>query len=339
MKIDGLLLRGAEATREEAATLESQGYDGIWVSETGNDPFLLCLQAAETTEAASVGTSVAIAFARSPMTMAHSAYDLANYTEGRFLLGIGSQVKPHIERRFSMPWSHPAPRMREFILAMRAIWSAWQDGTKLDFAGEFYTHNLMTPFFSPKPHGFGPPPVYLAGVGEKMTEVAGEVADGFFVHPFTTSRYLEQSTLPALHRGRAKAGHDSLDGFVVNALVFVAIGRDEAELAAARKGVKEQIAFYASTPSYKAVLEAHDRGALLDDLLPMSKAGKWQEMGELIDDELLDAFAVVGDPDAVASGIVERWGGIYDRISLYTPYAIETETLLGVVAGVRSASS
>jgi probable F420-dependent oxidoreductase len=338
MKIDGLLLRGAEGTRDDAAKLEAEGYDGIWVSETGNDPFLLCLQAAEATTRATVGTSVAIAFARTPMTMAHSAYDLAGYTQGRFLLGIGSQVKPHIERRFSMPWSHPAPRMREFILAMRDIWSAWHDGTKLAFAGDFYTHTLMTPFFSPKPHAFGPPPVYLAGVGEKMTEVAGEVADGFFVHPFTTTRYLERSTLPALRRGRAAAGHDSLDGFVVNALVFVAIGRDETELAAARKGVKEQIAFYASTPSYKGVLDAHDRGDLLDELLPMSKAGKWQEMGELIDDDLVDAFAVVGDPGAVAKGIVDRWGGIYDRISLYTPYAIDTPTLLEVIDGVRSAS-
>jgi probable F420-dependent oxidoreductase len=338
MKIDGLLLRGADATRDEAATLESQGYDGVWLSETGNDPFLLCLQAAETTSRVSVGTSVAIAFARTPMTMAHSAYDLANYTQGRFLLGIGSQVKAHIERRFSMPWSHPAPRMREFILAMRAIWAAWQDGTKLDFAGDFYTHTLMTPFFSPKAHAYGPPPVYLAGVGEKMTEVAGEVADGFFVHPFTTSRYLEQATLPALRRGRATAGHDTLDDFVVNALVFVAIGRDEAELAAARKGVKEQIAFYASTPSYKAVLEAHDRGELLDELLPMSKAGKWQEMGELIDDDLLHAFAVVGDPAAVAKGIVDRWGGIYDRISLYTPYAVDAPTVLEVIERVRSAA-
>jgi probable F420-dependent oxidoreductase len=338
MKIDGLLLRGADATRDEAATLESQGYDGVWLSETGNDPFLLCLQAAETTSRVSVGTSVAIAFARTPMTMAHSAYDLANYTQGRFLLGIGSQVKPHIERRFSMPWSHPAPRMREFILAMRAIWAAWQDGTKLDFAGDFYTHTLMTPFFSPKAHAYGPPPVYLAGVGEKMTEVAGEVCDGFFVHPFTTSRYLEQATLPALRRGRATAGHDTLDDFVVNALVFVAIGRDEAELAAARKGVKEQIAFYASTPSYKAVLEAHDRGELLDELLPMSKAGNWQEMGELIDDDLLHAFAVVGDPAAVAKGIVDRWGGIYDRISLYTPYAVDALTVLEVIERVRSAA-
>jgi len=338
MKIDGLLLRGADATKDDASTLESQGYDGIWVSETGNDPFLLCLQAAEATSTATIGTSVAIAFGRTPLTMAHSAYDLANYTGGRFLLGIGSQVKPHIERRFSMPWSHPAPRMREFVLAMRAIWSAWQDGTKLDFKGEFYTHTLMTPFFSPKPHPYGPPPVYLAGVGEKMTEVAGEVADGFFVHPFMTTRYLHDSTLPALHRGRAKAGHDSLDDFVVNALVFVAIGRDEAELAAARKGVKGQIAFYGSTPAYRGVLDAHGRGDLLDELLPMSKAGRWDEMGDLIDDDLLDAFAVVGDPQSVARGIVERWGDVYDRISLYTPYAIETPTLLEVVAGVRAAS-
>jgi probable F420-dependent oxidoreductase len=296
VKIDASLPHGLDATKGEAAALEAAGFDGIWTGETKHDPFLRLLRAAEATERVTLGTSIAIAFGRTPLTFAQVGFDMAKYSQGRFVLGLGSQVKPHIERRFSMPWSHPAPRMREFVLALRAIWACWQDGAPLDFRGDFYTHTLMTPFFSPDPHEFGPPPVYLAGVGERMTEVAGEVCDGFFVHPFTTRRYIDDVTMPALGRGRATAGRDGLDDFVVNGLVFVAIGRDDAELADAVRGTKQQIAFYASTPAYRGVLEAHDRGELQPELTRMSKEGKWAEMGELIDDELLDLVAVVGDP-------------------------------------------
>ena len=196
MKIDATLTKDVDRTREAAAELEAAGYDGLWVGETKHDPFLESLQAADATERVTIGTAVAIAFGRSPMTLASTGFDLARYTRGRFVLGLGSQVKPHIERRFSMPWSHPAPRMRELVLAMRAIWRTWQEGEPLDFRGDFYTHTLMTPFFSPPPHEWGPPPVYLAGVGERMTETAGEVGDGFFFHPFTTDRYLREVTLP-----------------------------------------------------------------------------------------------------------------------------------------------
>jgi len=259
MKIDGSLSHRITTTKADAAALEAEGYDGVWVGETKHEPFLQLLQAAEATERVTLGTSIAIAFGRTPLTMAHVGFDMAQYAQGRFVLGLGSQVKPHIERRFSMPWSHPAARMREFVLGMRAIWATWQDGVKLDFQGEFYTHTLMTPFFSPEPHDFGPPPVYLAGVGERMTEVAGEVCDGFFVHPFTTRRYMDEVTLPALERGRAKSDRPD---FVVNGPSFVAIGRDETELADAIRGTKEQIAFYASTPAYRGVLELHDRGEL-----------------------------------------------------------------------------
>lgn len=335
MKIDASLPHGLDATKDEAAALEAAGFDGIWTGETKHDPFLRLLQAAEATERVTLGTSIAIAFGRTPLTFAQVGFDMAKYSQGRFVLGLGSQVKPHIERRFSMPWSHPAPRMREFVLALRAICACWQDGAPLDFRGDFYTHTLMTPFFSPDPHEFGPPPVYLAGVGERMTEVAGEVCDGFFVHPFTTRQYIDDVTLPALGRGRAIAGRDGLDDFVVNGLVFVAIGRDDAELADAVRGTKQQIAFYASTPAYRGVLEAHDRGELQPELTRMSKEGKWAEMGELIDDELLDLVAVVGDPGMVGRAVVDRWGGIYDRMSLYVNYALDPEALTATVEAVR----
>jgi probable F420-dependent oxidoreductase len=293
------------------------------------------LQATEATARPTLGTSIAIAFGRTPLTLAHVGFDLAQYSRGRFVLGLGSQVKPHIERRFSMPWSRPAARMREFVLGLRAIWSAWQEGTPLDFRGEFYTHTLMTPFFSPKPHQWGPPPVFLAGVGEKMTEVAGEVADGFFVHPFTTREYLDTVTLPALRAGRAKAGHGGLDGFTVCGPSFVAVGRDDAELAEAIRATKQQIAFYASTPAYRGVLELHGRGDTGRELTRMSKEGKWREMGELIDDELFDLMTIAGEPGAVGRGLAARWAGTYDRISLYTTYEVASEVLLEVTDALR----
>jgi probable F420-dependent oxidoreductase len=339
MKIDASLPHGIEGTKETAADLEAAGYDGIWTGETKHDPFLRLLQAAEATERVTLGTSIAIAFGRTPLTLAQVGFDMARYARGRFVLGIGSQVKGHIERRFSMPWSHPAPRMREFVLALQAIWANWQDDVPLDFRGDFYTHTLMTPFFSPAPHEYGPPPVYLAAVGERMTHVAGEVSDGFFVHPFTTRRYMDDVTLPALAAGRAAGGHAGLDGFVVNGLAFVAIGRDDAELAEAIRGTKQQIAFYASTPAYHGVLELHDRGALGPELTRMSKEGKWREMGDLIDDELLELVAVVGDPAHVGAEVARRWSGTYDRVSLYVNYELDSDALTETVDALRNARS
>jgi probable F420-dependent oxidoreductase len=338
VELDAMLPGKITNKKAVAAALEAAGYDGLWTGETSHDPFLQLLHAAEATERATIGTSIAIAFGRTPLTLAHTAHDLALHSQGRFVLGLGSQVKPHIERRFSMPWSHPAARMREFVLGLRAIWSAWQDGTKLDFQGEFYTHTLMTPFFSPEPHEYGAPPVYLAGVGELMTEVAGEVSDGFFVHPFTTRRYVDEVTVPALQRGRAAGGHHGLDGFAVCGPSFVATGRDEAELAAAVRGTKEQIAFYASTPAYRGVLELHGRGDVQPELTRMSKEGKWKDMGDLIDEELLDLIAVTGEPAAVGKALVERWRGTYTRLSLYTPYKIDDAVVAEIIDAVRSAA-
>jgi probable F420-dependent oxidoreductase len=335
MKVDASLTKAIEHTKSAAADLEAAGYDGIWAGETKHEPFLQLLQAAEATERVTIGSAVAIAFARSPMTLANAGFDLARYSGGRFVLGLGSQVKPHIERRFSMPWSKPAARMRELVLAVRAIWASWQEGEPLDFRGDFYSHTLMTPFFSPPPHEFGPPPVYLAGVGERMTEVAGEVADGFFFHPFTTDRYLREVTLPALGRGRAAAGRTDLDGFVLAGPAFACTGRDERELAAASKGTKDQIAFYASTPAYRPVLELHGWGDLQPTLTALSRQGRWSEMGDAIDDEVLHAFAVVGEPAVVGKGLRERWGPIASRLTPYTTYAIDPAALAEVVDAIR----
>jgi probable F420-dependent oxidoreductase len=198
MKIDGSISLAISSSAAAARAAEQAGYDGAWTAETNHDPFLACVVAAEHSERLEIGTSIAVAFARNPMTMAYTAHDLQSFSKGRFLLGVGSQIKPHIERRFSMPWSQPAARMREYIAAMRAIWDAWESGTRLDFRGDFYTHTLMTPFFDPGPTGFGAPAVYLAGVGERMTEVAGEACDGFLCHDFTTERYVREVTRPAL---------------------------------------------------------------------------------------------------------------------------------------------
>jgi probable F420-dependent oxidoreductase len=334
MRVDTSLTKDIAETTAVARAAERDGYDGLWVGETQHDPFLQLLQAAEITDRITIGTAIAIAFGRSPLTLASSSFDLARYSGGRFVLGLGSQVKPHIERRFSMPWSHPAPRMRELILAVRAIWDCWQTGTKLDFRGDFYTHTLMTPFFSPPPHEWGPPPVYLAGVGEKMTEVAGEVADGFFVHPFTTERYLRSVTVPALERGRARAGKAGLDDLVVCGPVFVCAGRDEAEMAEAVAGTKRQIGFYASTPAYRGVLDLHGWGDLQPELTRLSKEGRWAEMGHLIDDDVLRSFAAVGDPQEVAKGLHARCDGLLQRITLYTTYEASKDLLAELVAAL-----
>jgi probable F420-dependent oxidoreductase len=265
------------------------------------------------------------------MSLAMQANDVQLLSRGRLLLGLGSQIRPHITRRFSMPWSQPAMRMREFILALRAIWSCWNDGTKLEFRGEFYKHTLMTPFFNPGPNPHGAPKVLLAGVGEAMTAVAGEVADGFLCHGFTTERYLRQVTMPALDR------HGRLERLEVVGSPFVVTGRTEEELEAAGRGVREQIAFYGSTPAYRAVLELHGWSELGDRLHEMSLQGRWQEMGTIIDDDVLNTFAVVAEPGAVAAGLLRRYGDVMTRMSLYTPYALDPAVTAQIVAELRAA--
>jgi probable F420-dependent oxidoreductase len=336
MKVDGGVSFDLSGAAETAREAEEQGFDGVWAAETSHDPFLALLLAAGATERIEVGTSIAVAFARNPMTLATTANDLQAYSKGRLMLGLGSQIKPHITKRFSMPWSHPAARMREFVLAMRAIWACWNEDIRLDFRGDFYTHTLMTPFFNPGPNPYGAPKVMLAGVGELMTEVAGEVCDGFLCHGFTTERYLREVTVPALERGRAKAGK-TLDDFDISGPMFVVTGTTEEQMAAAATGTRQQIAFYGSTPAYRGVLELHGWGALQDELNALSKLGKWKEMGDLVDDEVLNTFAVVAEPDAVAAELVKRFGDVATRMSFYAPYKSDPERWQPVIDALRAA--
>ena len=338
MKVDGGIPADLAGAGAQAAALEAGGYSGAWTAETSHDPFLPLLLAAEHTSEIELGTSIAVAFARNPMTLANLAWDLQAYSQGRFILGLGSQIKPHITKRFSMPWSQPAARMRELILAIRAIWDAWLTGGRLDFRGDFYSHTLMTPFFAPNPSdldGFGVPRVFLAGVGERMTEVAGEVADGFLCHGFTTEKYLREVSIPALERGRGTAGR-TMDGFEIAGSTFVVTGTDDAELAAAAKGTRQQIAFYGSTPAYRPVLELHGWGGLQDELNALSKQGKWAEMGDLIDDEILGTFAVVGPPEAIAPELLRRYGDVISRVTFYAPYRGDPDRWRGVLDGLKA---
>jgi probable F420-dependent oxidoreductase len=337
MKIDGgfgtttALDRAGDLAREQ----ESAGYDGFWTAETAHDPFLPLVLAAEHTETIELGTSIAVAFARNPMLLANLGWDLQAYSRGRFILGLGSQIKPHITKRFSMPWSKPAARMREMVLAIHAIWDAWEGDGKLDFRGEFYSHTLMTPFFNPGPNPHGKPRIFLAGVGNLMTEVAGEVADGFMCHGFTTERYLREVTLPALERGRQKAGK-TMDGYEIVGPSFVVTGNTEEELAKAAQGTRQQIAFYGSTPAYRKVLDEHGWGELQPQLNALSKQGEWEQMGTLIDDEVLDTFAIVAEPEQLAPKLAARYGDVVDRISFYPPDRDDPERWHAVMAALKA---
>ena len=336
MLVDGGIGFDPTGVADTARSAEDAGYDGVWCPETGHDPFLPLVLAAEHTEHLQLGTGIAVAFARNPMTTAALANDLQAYSRGRFMLGLGSQIKPHIEKRFSMPWSHPAPRMREFILAMRAIWESWNARTKLAFRGEFYTHTLMNPFFDPGPNPYGVPKVFLAAVGTLMAEVAGEVADGLLVHGFTTERYLREVTIPALGKGLAKAGRGR-ETFQVSYPGFVVTGDTDEEVEAATQAVKAQIAFYGSTPAYRPVLELHGWGDLQVELNTLSKKGEWARMGELITEETLNAFDVVAPLDDVPAQVLARFGSVVDRFSFYAPYKMDPARWQTILSGFKQA--
>ncbi|MDG1944183.1 MAG: TIGR03617 family F420-dependent LLM class oxidoreductase [Halioglobus sp.] len=294
------------------AALEQRGYDAAFSAEINSDPFFPLVLAAEHSQTIALTTSISVAFARNPMTMANLSWDLNQYSRGRFTVGLGSQIKPHITRRFSMPWSKPAARMREFILAMRAIWACWETGEKLDFNGEFYQHNLMTPMFTPSRKDYGAPGVNLAAVGPLMTEVAAEVADGVIAHGFTTAKYLEHVTLPAVARGLEKSGRKRED-LDISLPVMVVAGIDEEAFAQSRAAVQHQLGFYASTPAYRPVLEAHDWGELQAEANQLTRAGRWEDMGALITDEILNTFAIVSeDIEQVPSLLKQRYGHLAD---------------------------
>ena len=334
MKIDAGLTATAKDAAPAARALEAQGFDAAWTFEAPRDPFFPIVLASQVTERIELGTSVAIAFARNPMICANIGHDLQEITGGRFILGLGSQIKPHIERRFSQPWSRPAARMREFVQAIRAIWAAWNDGERLAHRGEFYTHTLMTPAFSPGVNPYGPPRIFVAGVGPKMVGVAGEVADGFFVHPFHSPDFLEAETLPALEGGLDAAGRSRAD-LEVSCPTIAAVGSNDEQIATARRKAKGQISFYGSTPAYKGVLDFHGYEALQPELNRMSRAGKWAEMSEHIDDRLFDLLAVSGTPAEVGARIRTRNESFADRTTLLLYNETEPDAVKDIIAAAR----
>jgi probable F420-dependent oxidoreductase len=334
LKVDAAVVSQLSHVPAGATTLERRGYDGCWTAEINHDPFLPLALAAEHTSRIELGTSIAVAFARNPMTVAQLGWDLQDYSQGRFILGLGSQIKPHIEKRFSMPWSKPVQRMREFVLAMQEIWTCWRDGSKLRFEGDFYTHKIMTPMFVPEPNDYAFPKVFIAAVGEAMTEMTGEVADGILAHAFTTKRYFEEVTTPALMRGLSRSGRRRSD-FQVSCPVFVVTAERESDLAAVAAGTRKQIAFYGSTPAYRKVLDLHGWGSLHEELHRLSLQGEWDGMGALIDDEVLDAFAVVAPIDKVAAKIRDRCDGVIDRVMVGFPRSVAEGTVSAVLHDLR----
>jgi probable F420-dependent oxidoreductase len=324
MKVDTGIGTQLEKVPEQVRAAEAAGYDGVRTAETSHDPFFPLILAAEHSAQLELSTSIAVAFARSPMILANIGHDLNAYAKGRFTLGLGSQIKPHITKRFSMQWGAPAAQMRELVLAMRAIWANWYQGEPLQFVGKYYHHTLMTPAFTPENKTYGAPRVVLAAVGTLMTEVAGEVADGLIIHPFSTVPYIEAVTLPAIDRGLAKTGRTRKD-FEISYGSFVVTGRDEAEFRASKQATCERIAFYGSTPAYKGVLESIGVGELQGELNTMSKQGRWKEMGTLITDDILREFAVVGEPKDIAPEMLRRYGHFTDRTSASFPVSDATE--------------
>jgi probable F420-dependent oxidoreductase len=302
--------------RGESAALEALGFDALFTNETKHDPFVLSSLVAQNTKKVEIMTYIAVAFARTPMLTAYSAHDLNALSGGRFTLGLGSQIKAHITRRFSMPWSHPAPRMKEYIRALHAIWDCWYEGKPLAFEGQFYTHTLTSPMFIPEDREVGRPRVSLAAVGPAMTRVAAEAADDLLCHSFSTPRYLREATLP-LVEDVLKANGRARENFRIICIPFIATGRNEEEIEQAIVGRKRSLAFYASTPAYKAVLDFHGWGDLQPEMLRLSKLGKWEEMGARIPDEVFDAFCVHGAPKHCARELLLRYRGIADMCCGY----------------------
>lgn len=334
MKVDSGLGTQLEQIPAQVKEIQSMGYDGLRVAEMNHDPFLPLVLAAEHSQSLEIATSIAVAFARSPMLLANLGHDLNAYSKGRFTLGLGSQIKPHITKRFSMPWGKPAAQMRELVLAMQAIWANWYAGERLEFVGEYYRHTLMTPAFTPNNTEYGAPRVILAAVGPRMTEVAGEVADGMIIHPFSTLPFIQSVTLPAIQKGLDKSGR-KLSNFELSYSNFVVSGATEEQFAENRKVVCERIAFYGSTPAYRGVLESIGVGELQSELNTLSKQGRWQEMGALISDEVLREFAVVGEPHELVAEIKNRYGDFVTRTSANFDF-VEPEVQRKMIAELQA---
>lgn len=317
-----------------AQKLEGIGFDGAFTFEGQHEPFLPLAIAAEHTRRIEIGTGIAVAFARNPMNLANLGYDLQLMSQGRFILGLGTQIQAHIEKRFSMPWTKPASRMKEMIAAIRAIWHCWETGEKLRFEGEFYRHTLMTPTFVPGPNPFGNPKIFAAGVGPVMTEAVCSVADGFTIHPFNTAKSLRELSLPAIQKGLANNPY-AQKTFEVSCNVIIGSGKNEQELAAARDLVKKQIAFYGSTPAYRPVLECHGWGDLQTELNRLSKLGEWDTMTNLITEDILDAIAIVGPREEIAPRIHAKLKGVANRVNLVARYTTDENDWQDIVRQLK----
>jgi probable F420-dependent oxidoreductase len=335
MKVDAPANASLGSIAEAASRLETLGYDGLRLAELNHDPFMPLAVAAEHTERIELVTSVAVAFARNPMSMAVQAHDLNSFSGGRLLLGLGSQVRPHIERRFSMPWHKAARQMREFIEAMNAIFDCWYDGKRLEFAGEYYRHDLMPGTFKPEDTDGPRPRVMLSATGPLMTRVAAEVADGMIMHPFSTERYMREVTLPAVAEGLANSGR-SLAGFELDYAPMLAMGRDDESLSRAIARVRDRIAFYGCTVAYRPVLELHGWGELQDELIPLNRAHRNEEMAALITDEMVETIAIVGTPEQVVDTMRERFAGLITRTGFADP-ALAPDELGSLLERLRGA--
>ena len=319
MKIDGPFYAQMSGAAAEAKRLSALGYDGVYSLEGSWDPFFPLAIASEHAPELDIATGIAVAFPRNPSHIAYQAWDLQTFSKGKFSLGLGSQIKPHIEKRFGIEFSPPAARMREYILAVKAFFDCWQNGTRLDFQGKYYRHTLMTPMFNPGPNAYGIPPIMLGALGPMMTEVAGEVADGLIVHPFNSMPFLEEKALPAVNRGLEKSGR-SMDDFTLQVNAIIVTGETEEEYLAAEKSVKGLLGFYASTPAYKGPMEAVGLGELQPKMNALSKEGKWDELGSYVDDDFLDAFCTRGKPDEIAAKLKMKYAAFADRLAIYAPY-------------------
>jgi probable F420-dependent oxidoreductase len=317
MKIDVALDAPLGGVAEQSRRLLDAGADGGFTLEANRDVLFPLLEAV--TSGMYLYPNVAIAFPRSPMHLAYQAWDLQRASEGRFALGIGSQIRPHIEKRYGARWDRPVRQMRQYVQALKAIFATWQDGVPLDFHGDYHTLSLMTPMFLPGALSSGPPPIWVGGLGPMMTRVAAEVADGLIVHPFNTSRYLGQVTLPVVEEALAASGR-SRSAFCLVVDAIVCVYRDDPERQSATDHCRFNLAFYGSTPSYRVTLQAHGWENLQGELNALSKAGRWEEMPGLITDEILEEICVVGTPDSAARLIHARYGGIADRVALSLPY-------------------
>lgn len=322
MKFDAGLPVETVPLRDVAAavgTFERLGFAGIWTPETKGNAFFPLVLAAEHTHQIELGTAVAIAFPRSPMVMAQNAWELQAFSQGRFILGLGTQVRAHIERRYGMTWEAPVARLRDYIEALRAIWNAWQTGERLNYQGRFYQHTLMTPFFDPGPIAHPHIPIYIAGVNEGLARLAGELCEGFHIHPFHSVKYLNEVVRPQIVAGAEQSGRDPAH-VVLASSIFIITGADEATIAQRRTAVRQQLAFYASTPTYRIVLTCHGWQDVGEQLSRLATKKRWAEMPALITDEMLDVFAVQAPLDQLAQALRARYGGVLDRVSSYIPY-------------------